>query len=164
MKQPSAESTIDRSSFDRFYRAAHGDVARAVILAVGRHELGLDATNEAFTRAWERWDDVAGYANPNGWVYRVAINWARSRLRRSWRDQHQMLDVGYEDAVPEPELLAAVQALPFRYRTVVVARFFFDWSIEATAQAMDLPTGTVKTRQHRALARLRKNLGERHED
>jgi RNA polymerase sigma-70 factor, ECF subfamily len=61
--------------------------------------------------------------------------------------------------VPEPELLAAVEALPFKFRTVVVARFFLDWSIEQTAEALAIPEGTVKTLQHRAVARLRTSLG-----
>jgi RNA polymerase sigma-70 factor (ECF subfamily) len=67
------------------------------------------------------------------------------------------------DDLPEPELLTAVERLPIKYRSVVVARFFFDWSIEQTAEALGIPEGTVKTRQSRALTHLRRRLGERHE-
>jgi RNA polymerase sigma factor (sigma-70 family) len=67
------------------------------------------------------------------------------------------------DDLPEPELLTAVELLPIKYRSVVVARFFLDWSIEQTAEALSIPEGTVKTRQSRALERLRRRLGERHE-
>ncbi len=38
--------------------------------------------------------------------------------------------------------------------------FFLDWSIEATAEALSIPEGTVKTHQHRAVERLRKRLEE----
>jgi RNA polymerase sigma-70 factor (ECF subfamily) len=62
--------------------------------------------------------------------------------------------------VGDPEVLEAVEALPFKYRAVIVCRFFLDWSIDQTAEALRIPAGTVKTRQHRAMGRLRKSLKE----
>lgn len=157
-------SLSNQHDFDEFYRRSREEVARALVLAVGQRDLGLEAADEAFARALEHWADVRGYNNPGGWVYRVGVNWARSRLRRQSFTLHGLFPESvHHDDLPEPELLAAVERLPVKYRSVVVARFFFDWTIEQTAEALDLPEGTVKTRQSRALARLRRRLGERHE-
>jgi RNA polymerase sigma factor (sigma-70 family) len=154
----------ERLDFDGFYRTCREEIARALVLAVGHRELGLEATDEAFTRALERWTEVGGYENPSGWVYRVGVNWARSKLRRRSFTVDTMFDGSvHVDDLPEPELLSAVERLPLKYRSVVVARFFLDWSIEQTADALSIPDGTVKTRQSRALARLRRQLGERRE-
>ncbi len=147
--------------FDEFYRARRVEMARAVALAVGGRDLGCEAADEAFARALTRWGEVSGYDNPAGWVYRVAVNWGRSRLRRSRREASELfIDPLVEQEMPEPELLEAVKALPVKYRAVVVARFFLDWSIQQTAEALAIPEGTVKTRQGRAIERLRKRLKE----
>lgn len=158
------ESMSERQAFEVFYRDCREEMARALVLAVGNRDLGLEATDEAFARALERWSDVGNYENPRGWVYRVGLNWARSKLRRrSFALDGIFAGSVYLDDLPEPELLAAVEQLSYKYRSVVVARFFLDWSIEQTADALGIPEGTVKTRQSRALERLRKRLGEPHE-
>jgi DNA-directed RNA polymerase specialized sigma24 family protein len=110
-------------------------------------------------RAAQRWQEVSSYANPSGWVYRVAVNWGKSRLRRLSRETARLdFEPGYEDSVPDPQLIDSVLALPIDYRAVIVARFFLDWSVEETSQVLRLPVGTVKTRTHRALKRLRRGL------
>lgn len=162
---PNQEWAVDQeipaaADFEDFYRASRTAIVRAVVLVVGNADLGREAADETFTRALDKWGQVSTYANPAGWVYRIALNWVRSRIRTRRREERRsFVEPWYEDRVPEPELLAAVEELPFKFRSVVVARFFLDWSIEQTAEALALPEGTVKTLQHRALSRLRTSLG-----
>ncbi len=94
-----------------------------------------------------------------GWVYRVALNWARTRLRRLTRERGRLdFEPGYEQAIPDPHLVDRVMSLPMGYRAVIVARFLLDWSVEETSEVLQIPPGTVKTRTHRALKRLRRGL------
>lgn len=159
-----SESLSEQRNFDDFYRACREEMVRALVLAVGHRDLGVEAADEGFTRALEHWAEVSGFENPEGWVYRVGMNWARSHLRRrAFTVDGLFADAVHVDDLPNPELLEAVEQLPIRHRSVVVARFFLDWSIEQTSEALSIPEGTVKTRQHRALARLRRRLGEHHE-
>ena len=151
----------DDDGFAAFYRACRTELARALILATGDKDLGSEAADEALARALERWAEVKDFENPQGWVFRVGLNWARSRLRRRSVPATPLVEGRHFDELPEPELLEAVGQLPFDHRSVVVARFFLDWSIEQTAHALDLPEGTVKSRQVRALKRLRRKLGGR---
>jgi RNA polymerase sigma factor (sigma-70 family) len=142
--------------FESFYRSTRPRVYRAVALTVANSDLALDATDEAMARASARWQEVGAYENPSGWVYRVAVNWARTRLRRLSRERVSLdFEPRYEQTLPDPELIDAVMALSWNYRTVIVARFFLDWSVTETARALQIPEGTVKTRTHRALDRLR---------
>ncbi len=59
------------------------------------------------------------------------------------------------------DLPAALAQLPEKQRTVVEAIFIQDKSYLATAQALDIPEGTVKSRLHHALRRLRQYFAER---
>jgi RNA polymerase sigma factor (sigma-70 family) len=149
------------ASFETFYSSSRPRIFRAVALVLGNTDVALDATEEAMTRAAERWRVVGRYDNPSGWVYRVALNWARSHLRRLARERGALeFEPGYEQRLPDPELIDAVMTLPTGYRAVIVARFFLDWSVDETARVLQIPEGTVKTRTHRALKRLRKVIEE----
>lgn len=149
------------TSFETFYSSTRPRIFRAVALVLGNTDVALDATEEAMTRAAERWRVVGQYDNPAGWVYRVALNWARTHLRRLTRERGALqFEPGYEQRLPDPQLMEAVLSLPTGYRAVIVARFLLDWSVEETARVLQIPEGTVKTRTHRALKRLRKVIEE----
>jgi len=54
----------------------------------------------------------------------------------------------------------ALAQLSIEHRSVVVLRFYFDWTVDQTAEALDIAPGTVKSRLARALPLLRSYLGE----
>ena len=58
------------------------------------------------------------------------------------------------------QLREAVGRLPEELRAVVILRFFTGYTQSETAQALGIPQGTVATRQRKALALLRLELGE----
>lgn len=146
-------------SFEEFYRRHADTIRRALCLVLGDADLGTEAADEAMTRACERWPEVAAYTNPPGWVYRVGVNWARSRQRRNrWRDHRPVPDQGVVPVPGDPELTAALAGLKTDHRAVVVCRFYLDWTIEETAAALDIPAGTVKSRMNRALSLLQRTL------
>lgn len=153
-------ASADREAFVVFYRR-HGDqVLRALAVTLGDPELARDATQEAMARAWRSWSEVQTFSNPSGWVYRVGLNWARSRLRRLSREVLGMFGdraVSAPDP-PDPALAWAVQSLSKRHRAVVVLRLYLDWSVEDVAAALDIPEGTVRSRQHTAMNQLRTKL------
>ena len=151
-------------SFDAFYRRERGSLFRALALTLGDADLAADAVDEAMARAYQRWGTVSGYDNAAGWVYRVALNWAVSSLRRRRRPVPSDPDAGVgEPQLPDPVLAEAVRSLPVAQRSVVVLRFHLDWSLEQIGGALGVPVGTVKSRLHRALGSLRETLGDDHD-
>ena len=153
-----AEITV---TFEVFYTQSWDDVYRAVAVAIGDHDLAAEAVDEAMTRAFERWRSVSVMNNPTGWVYRTAMNWAISRLRRrrlARRHPRPVHDPVVSPTQLDTDLAAALQALPVRQRSVIVARFLLDLSEQQTAEALGIPIGTVKSRTSRALAKLREVL------
>lgn len=149
------------AAFEQFYRANRDQVYRALLLTLGDQALAAEAVDEAMVRTFQRWRTVRTYSNPSGWCYRVALNWARDQLRKRKRE---LLGDAPEKGVPaaanaDPQILAALGALPVEYRSVVVLRYFFDWSQKQIAEALDIPEGTVKSRLNRGLAELRERRG-----
>lgn len=152
-----AEMVSLPAPFDEFFARHHAEVVRALALTLGDVELGRDAAAEGFARALQRWSTVSGYTNPVGWVYRVGLNWARSG-RRKWRRERlgqRLLESPAPEATPrDAALVAALAQLSLDHRTVVVGRFYLDWSEAQLAEALDIAAGTVKSRLSRALSQL----------
>ncbi len=152
----------DRSArtFDEFYADARDQIARALALAIGDPDLAAESTDEAMARAYERWPAVCRLDRPEGWVYRVAMNWSLSILRRRNRSQHRLYEPGVvAPEVPHPELRSALAELDVKHRTVVVCRHLLGWSVAETAAALKIREGTVKSRLHRAHRILEERLG-----
>ncbi len=151
-------------SFDEFFARHHAEMIRALTLALGDVEFGRDAAAEGFARALERWSTVCEYSNPTGWVYRVGLNWARSGRRKMRRERPGLRlteTAAPEHAPSDHQLVAALGRLSIEHRTVVVGRFYLDWSEAQLAEALDVAPGTVKSRLSRALTQLA-NLMEDH--
>jgi RNA polymerase sigma factor (sigma-70 family) len=151
-------------SFEDFYRAESASVRRAVGFTVGDPDLARECVDEAMTRAYERWDAVAAMDSPAGWVYRVAVNHARNRGRRRLVERRKQAPAAPASTPPaeaaDPAIAVALAALPLDQRSVVVLRFYLDWSLDQIAAGLGVAPGTVKSRLHRALRRLEMSLRE----
>ena len=157
-------STEGQLNFDSFYVQNRDQIARALSLSLRNADLGAEAADEAFVRACQRWAEVSTYTNPQGWIYRVAMNWARSWLRRARRERDKrpllMNPELIEDDLVDVDLERALGGLSPSHRTVVVARFFMEWSVDETAEALGIRPGTVKSRLSRALSQLSSELSD----
>jgi RNA polymerase sigma factor (sigma-70 family) len=148
------------ASFACFYRDAKDAVYQAVLLA-GRHPARAeDAAQEAFAKAYVRWDEVGTYANPVGWVVRVALNEARSAARVFRRERSDPPDLtATPDVGPlDRELVRLVWRLPARQRQVIALRILLELSTEEAARALGISPGTVTAHLHRALTTLRSQI------
>lgn len=155
MDSRESESAV-QSDFGAFYRETWDRVYRPLAVIVRDHELAAESVDEAMVRAFQKWSTVSAYDNPVGWVYRVASNYAKNRLRRRWREvPWRDVEPSWEMRTPHPEVMAAISRLPLGQRQVVVLRFVFDWSLREVGEALDIPEGTVKSRLHRALETLK---------
>ncbi|MFZ4720156.1 MAG: RNA polymerase sigma factor [Ilumatobacteraceae bacterium] len=139
--------------FEEVWSVQRDRLIRAVALATGDADLAAEAVDEAFARAYPRWRQVGSLDQPAGWVYRVAVNWSRSRLRRGRRPVPGWMVPTSEPPVEptDPQLLASLAALPSAHRDVVVCRIVLGLSEAQTAAALEVPAGTVKSRLSRAL-------------
>jgi len=159
--QTGAPMTAD---FARIFETERDRLIRGLALSLGDDSLASEAVDEAFTRALHRWHVVGAFDEPQAWIYRTARNWATSRFRRRSRDRRFASKIARPDATemqtPDPALAEALAQLPPDQRNVLVLRYYLDWTINATADALDISPGTVKSRTSRALNELNRLLGE----
>lgn len=158
--------TVERD-FGVFYQELRTPIHRALALALGDIALAGEAVDEAMTRAVDKWEKIRDYDRPEGWVYRVGLNWARGALRKRRNEILTNIDPDSDlpdIPLPDTDVIEAVGRLSLRLRSVVVARYYLDWSTSEVAIALDIPEGTVKSRLARALSRLEKNLENHHDE
>ena len=159
--------------FDAWYAELRPAMAPALAAWCGDAAVAADALDEAFTRAYERWDRVRRSDSPEGWVWRTAANVVRRRYRRRSME-HELLErsaaarqagpVGADAAVDsiaeDLDLRAALLRLTDRQRTALVLHHIADLPHQAVADAMGVATGTVAATLHQARARLATELGD----
>ena len=148
--------------FALFYEQWRPQVRRGLALTLGDVGLADEAVDEAMTRALASWDKIRHYDRPDGWLYRVGLNWARGVFRKRRYELLADLEPTHHrihDHLPDPDLIEAVARLSLKLRTVVVARYYLDLSTSEVADALEVPEGTVKSRLSRALQRLARDLG-----
>ncbi|MEU9830536.1 sigma-70 family RNA polymerase sigma factor [Streptosporangium sp. NPDC048047] len=158
---------VTADDFAEWYAEAFVEIRRAVTLAVGDADLGEEATAEAFAKALVHWPKVRRADSRRAWVYRVALNEARSRFRRLRLERRYLQRRRAEGELhhPPPEepdtaLWRAVSGLPPRTRTAVVLRYVADLSVAEVAEAMGVATGSVSATLHHARKRLAQVLSE----
>ena len=151
-------------SFEDLYRADWARIRRAVGFVVSERELARECVDQAMNQAYRRWSQVSAMGRPAGWVYRVAIDEARIRGRRRPTDRDKqprpLAAVPGVDDVADPAIAAAIARLPLDQRSVLVLRFYLDWSTEDVAEAIGVAVGKVDSRLHQALRRLERSLQE----
>jgi RNA polymerase sigma-70 factor, ECF subfamily len=154
--------TLEGECFDDLYAAHFGPLTVQVYAFVGELSEAQDLVQEAFSRAWERWDRIAGYEDPVGWVRRVAWNLAVSRWRRM-RTAAMFLRREPAPAVagPEPDRVVLVRALariPADQRRALVLYHMADMSVQQIAEQCGVAEGTVRSWLHRGRVALAARL------
>ena len=152
-----------RQAFEALWREDYARVFRTAVLVTGDRQEAADVTQEAFARAYERWRTVSRAERPGAWVQRVAVNLAltwRRRQRLRARETSAQIGAGspVDDELPDPDVFAALRALPPQQRAAVVLRHWLDLSIEETARTLGKRPGTVKALTSQGLANLRRKL------
>jgi RNA polymerase sigma-70 factor (ECF subfamily) len=144
----------DAASFDVFYAATASRLTRQLFLATGDLTRAEDCVQEAFMRAWRRWDELDGDGNPLAWVRTVAWRLAINDWRRLLAHLRAMARHGPErDVAPPSADLIAVRdelaRLPQPQRVVLVLHYFADMTVAEVAAVLDVAEGTVKARLSR---------------
>lgn len=105
-------------------------------------------------------------SSPGGWVQVVALNQLRRVLGRRRREKVMILRRSSPEpicgplALPDPDLWAAVAALPRRQRSAVVLRYVHDLTEAAIAEVMGISRGAVASTLAAAQGNLRQTLSE----
>lgn len=150
---------------------AHVDrVYRLAFRLAGDDDLARDFTQETFIRAFERIGTFRGESRLSTWLHAIATTVSLNGLRKvkRFRTRETALEAadgvagGVRSAEPDlkTRLRRAIDALPDKYRTVVVMHDMEGYTHEEIAAALDMEVGTSKAQLSRARAKLRESLAD----
>jgi RNA polymerase sigma-70 factor (ECF subfamily) len=138
-----------------------------------------DVVQETFLRVYRNKHLYRNIAKFSTWIYTIASNLAKTELRRRKRrrlfsisqtgddnkgydipDTLQTADFQVDSNMKEAFIRKEIEALPVKFREVVVLRDIDELSYEEISDILKIPIGTVKSRVNRARLRLQKRLGD----
>ncbi len=144
---------------------------------VGNRIDAEDVVQETFLRVFKKKNLYRSVAKFSTWIYTIASNLAKTELRRRRRRRILSLSqMGYEDKdyelpdhfsspdktierkTKEQIIRKEIEALPVKFKEVVVLRDIQEFSYEEISQILNIPLGTVKSRVNRGRLRLQKQL------
>ncbi|MEM1417743.1 MAG: sigma-70 family RNA polymerase sigma factor [Myxococcota bacterium] len=166
----------DEAAFNELVRLYQGRVYHLVFRLVGNAAEAEDLSQEIFVTVFKRIDGFRGDSKLSTWLYRVATNHAKNRLkylgRRGAGKKKELDELADANAlesatmatsarIARPDELAegrkledfvrqALAALPEEQRQLVVLRDLENLTYEEIQSITGLPAGTVKSRLHRA--------------
>jgi RNA polymerase sigma-70 factor (ECF subfamily) len=167
----------DRLAIEALVRRYQNYVYRLCCLVMRNEQDAEDMTQETFIRACRalpRFEIREGISF-EAWLYRIAVNCCRSRMRRKWfqvlpwpepapplvADADRSPDRVLEQDERRSEILDVVHTLNEKHKLVIILRYYSGLSNEEIARTLDIPSGTVRSRLHTARQRLKALLGER---
>ena len=152
----------DRAAFGELVEPWLSPALGASIVITRSHADGADAVQDALLAAWQGLDDLRDPAAFAGWfrtlVVRAALRVARRRGTVSPLavvDVDGPADGGLDGSLDRRTLGAAFDRLDAADRALLTLRYLWDVPVAETAAALGIPPGTVKSRTHAAIGRLR---------
>jgi RNA polymerase sigma-70 factor (ECF subfamily) len=165
----------EASAFDVLVGRWEDKIRGACWRVLGSEDEARDVAQEAFLKAYRGLSGFKQEARFSSWLYQIAVNLCRDRLRRRRTRAAVSLDElessgsvlveggpGVQDALIREDLASAVRraisALSPEQREVVILKEYQGLTFLEIAQALDVPVSTVKTRLYRGLGQLRLRL------
>ena len=162
--------------YDDLHRAHRGRVTRLCRLLLADEEEAADVAQEVFAKLHHAYSTDPRTIEWPAWLTRVAVNACRDRRRsgwwRWWHERGVDLDsAGLRSTIRTPEdevigretqlrIWAAIRRLPLRQREVFALRQMEGLSTDAVAAALGITAGSVKQHLFRAVAHLRRAVGD----
>lgn len=145
-------------TFDEIFASERGPMVRVAFLIIGSQAIAEEIVQDAFAGLFthfERVDNAIGYVRTA--VVRGAVAWKKRRTMEADRlarvDDPGSTGIGEIDTTWD-----ALRALRPDRRAVLVLRFYEDLSHAQIAELLGCPVTTVRTRLHRGLSDLRREL------
>ena len=157
----------DEEDFRQFAASRQKQLLRSAYLLCGDWHGAEDLVQTAFGHMYRAWRRLRRVDHPDAYAKQVLY---RCYLTSKRKQRFATVPI---ESVPEPSapvapdpderaglLVEALAGLPERARAVVVLRFWEDYSVAQTADALGISQGTVKSQTSRALALLRTRIGD----
>lgn len=163
----------DRRAFSELVKRHQRSVLRLSLRFVKDMGAAEDVTQDAFIKAYEKLNSFEGRATFKSWLFQIAVNTARNKIRESKRDTVDIDDVQLAVGAEAEKTLVhsavanilntEVEKLPFKQKTALVLRVYEDLSFNEIADIMECPYDTAKANYRHALLKLRQTFEQQKE-
>jgi RNA polymerase sigma-70 factor, ECF subfamily len=151
-------------SFETFFSRNRDRLFRALWLVTrDRHE-AEEVSQDAFLKVWEGWDRIAALEDPEGYLFRTAMNLCRNRVRRSLLALRRTIRTApradelraIED---RDQVVRALRELTRSERGAVVLVDLLGMTSEEAGRTIGIRPSTVRVLVARARTKLREQMG-----
>jgi len=165
-------SRMDEFTLDKLMTAYGQAVWNYAYFLTKQRQLADDVTQDTFLKAYRHIADFRGQGSVQGWLFRIARNTASNYRRMAFLRKVTLLDVierqggsrsaeeEFMDAHVSNDIWRQVLQLSAPYREVLILDAKYDLSLQEIAELLGVSVGTVKSRLHRARAKLAAKLKE----
>lgn len=162
----------DLDAFATLFERYRVPVYRAALALTGDPCASEEVLMDTFGRAYTHRGRLRTDISPLPWLHKVALNLCYTRLGRRRLPSEPVTEIVAErlvDAGAQPDTSAewtelrqivreGIAGLSAKHQAVVILYYLEGRSLQETADALELPLGTVKSRIHHALRDLRVRL------
>jgi RNA polymerase sigma-70 factor (ECF subfamily) len=163
----------DQKAFSELVLRHQQGLLRLCLRFVKDLDMAKDVAQESFIKAYERIASFEERASFKSWLFQIAINTAKNKLR-SKRDHHKdinevqigvsaMAELGLVQNAVSHVLAKLVEELPEKQKIALKLRIYEDLSFKEIAEIMKCPYDTAKANYRHALLKL-KQMVEKDED
>jgi RNA polymerase sigma factor (sigma-70 family) len=162
LTEPAEVARIVDPPFEGFFEAHFEGLLRVLYLIGGDRHEAEDLAQEAMVKAYERWERIRRLDDPPGYVYRMALNARRSRLRRvalAARKAVGRLEADPISATDDRDALRrALRTIPEGQREALVLVEWLGLDDQEAGRVLGVRPVTVRVRISRARPKLQEAL------
>ena len=156
----------DRSSFERVYEGTAPDLYKYALYTLGNPQDAEDVVSETFVEAYKGLKNLRDETRFKPWIMKILSIRCKRKIAQYIQGKN-LLDIDSardlfdlsENHVEKTEVLAALENLQTEERQIVILSVLQGYTTKEIASILSCPQGTVSSKLHRSLKKLRVMLG-----
>ena len=165
----------DMQAFERVYKDCSGFVYNVALRVTRNSADAEEVTQDVFMKVYRYLKSFRFRSAFKTWLYRITVNTAINRYRKSLREEKSRVDLGSAiESLPadssaaeialhsdnEARLNALLDRLSLKYKTCLILREIQGLNYQEIAAALRIPVNTVRSRLKRARQALLNQAGK----
>lgn len=148
------------SDFRAFFEDEHRGLLKLLHFVTGDRSDAADLMQDAFLKLWERWDGIDAIEDRRAYLFRIALNGSKMRIRAARRASRRLVPTTtardpFDDVDLREDLRRMLLGLTQRQRAALVLLDLYGYGSEDAARIMGIRPSTVRALATQARAVLR---------
>lgn len=162
------KTTISNQKMQEIVENYSDEILRMSYLYLNNLDAAYEVVQNVFIKVYLHYWQFNGRSSERTWIFRIAINECKNYLKSAWKTKVILSDnlskETYEqeyDSSSNDELMSIIQALPSKYKEVVLLYYYNELKIREISKVLHLSQSTVGSRLIKARELLKKEMRER---